>query len=309
MSTERERYELSYAVQTKHFRWMHPVLPLIGSKARRWWREIQAVACMLPDHARVLDAFAGTCGVSRVMKDIRHDLRITANDVFRTYRKRLEAVPQTIALWHRIDDAIQETRKGGQKSYGTYDRFTEKEEAVFRQCLEEALDKTTVASWGNGAGSLRNKVPVKPVDAVLAAKWLDGIDMADILLGVTLDTLNDENVGACLCTDSTEILSEYDFVVLDPPYLYTRNTRCRYEPYTAEAAAWCMKAIQSDTPFLLWDREDSENIKEALKSGTAFILDAKHMGNTGKDSAAKETAVLDMKALTSCEPNAVLCRG
>ena len=93
--------------QKKKFGWVTPVLPLAGAKSRRWWREIQTVADLLPKGSRVLDAFAGTFCVSRILKDVRPDLKVTVNDFEWQYMNRLDAIYQTTSLWKTLHDTIQ----------------------------------------------------------------------------------------------------------------------------------------------------------------------------------------------------------
>ena len=93
--------------QKKKFGWVNPVLPLAGSKSRRWWREIQTVAELLPKGTKMLDAFAGTFCVSRILKDVRPDLMVTVNDFEWQYMNRLDVIYQTVSLWKTLHYTIQ----------------------------------------------------------------------------------------------------------------------------------------------------------------------------------------------------------
>lgn len=265
--------------QKKKFRWVTPVLPLAGAKSRRWWREIQTVADLLPKGSRVLDAFAGTFCVSRILKDVRPDLKVTVNDFEWQYMTRLDAIYQTTSLWKTLHDTIQYDEAKQTK----FLKFTTEQERVFKNCLDQAVDKTTVSSWGNGYGSMRNKVPKTPPDLQLAKTWTQGLEFINIRMRPK-------------CSETKDLIRDHDFIIMDPPYT---NTNCRkhYSDATKEAREWCFEAIHSDKMYMLWDLESSDLLKESVDSG-ALLVSQKVMGYTGKDTG-KESLVVNYPPASS----------
>lgn len=271
-----EQFKQRAAQQKKRFSWVTPVLPLAGAKSRRWWREIQTVAETLPKNSKVFDSFAGTFCVSRIIKDIRPDVQVTVNDYELQYTTRLNAIYQTVSLWETLHRGIAYNDEKQSK----FLRFTEEQENIFRSCMEQAIDKTTVSSWGNGYGSLRNKVPKSPPDLRLSKTWTNGLEIVNMRMSRSTDML----------------INLYDFFIMDPPYT---NTNCRkhYSDATKDAREWCMEVINSGKPYVLWDLASSD-LMYAARSAGAEIIDEKVMGYTGKDTG-KEAMALRYKCSDS----------
>ena len=276
-----DTFEHLCKTQKKTFTWQHPVLPLVGSKAKQWWREIQAVASLLPPGCKVFDAFAGTFSVSRIMLYKNETLSITANDIDGTYSRRLNAIEQTVALWHEAQEKI-----GTRTDHTTRTRFTEEQFEAYTDILSRADDKVTVTSWGNHARSPRNMLPTVPPDKHLAYHWLDGINVCDTRL----------------CTDKTclQLIDLYDFIILDPPY----KGHAYKEQYSAEcrqeAREWAKEIISLCKGFMLWDRTDSDLINLAMENQGTLIRTCS-MGS--KEGNKGEAFVLNIDKLTeTCSP-------
>lgn len=267
--------------QTKTFNWQHPVLPLVGAKAKQWWREIQAVASLLPPGCKVFDAFAGTFSVSRIMLYKNETLDITANDLNDSYRRRLNAIEQTVALWHEAKENI-----GTRTDHTTRTRFTDAQYECFTDILSRAEDKVTVTSWGNHARSPRNTLPTVPPDINMAKRWLDGINVCDIAL---------KNDAQCV-----QLSDEFDFIILDPPY----KGHAYKEQYSAEcrqeARDWTKEIIGKCKGFMIWDRTDSDLITLAIENQGTLIRTCS-MGS--KEGNRGEALVVNIDKLTEkCSP-------
>lgn len=271
-----DNFEQLCKAQKKTFNWQHPVLPLVGSKAKQWWREIQAMASLLPPGCKVFDAFAGTFSVSRIMLYKNETLSITANDMDGTYSRRLNAIEQTVALWHEAQEKI-----GTRTDHTTRTRFTDAQYECFTNILSRAEDKVTVTSWGNHARSPRNMLPTVPPDINMAKRWLDGINVCDIRL---------RNEQKCV-----QLSDEFDFIILDPPY----KGHAYKEQYSAEcrqeAREWAKEIIGKCKSFMLWDRTDSDLINLAMESQGTLIRTCS-MGS--KEGNRGESLVINLKQFT-----------
>lgn len=271
-----DTFEQLCKAQKKTFTWQHPVLPLVGAKAKQWWREIQTVASLLPPECNVFDAFTGTFCVSRIMLYKNETLNITANDLEHSYSRRLNAIDQTIALWHEAQERI-----GTRTDHTTRTRFTEEQFEAYTDILSRADDKVTVTSWGNHARSPRNMLPTVPPDKHLAYHWLDGINVCDTRL----------------CTDEAclQLIGLYDFIILDPPYKGHAYKEQYSAEYRKEAREWTKESISRCKGFMLWDRTDSDLINLAVENQGTLIRTCS-MGS--KEGNSGESLVINIDKLT-----------
>ena len=236
----------------KHPRsYQRPPLPFIGSKLR-WWRELQILAAKLPQGGCVFDAFGGSFSAARVIKDTRPDLTVITNDYCHTYRKRLNAAPQTAEVLKQLQAVVplKESNK-----FCKFENEELKRKAV--EIVSAAEDSQTAFVWLHGQKYILNKEPSgAPVCPSAYDEWTKGLVVID-----------DEMTAY----EARYWAESGAFVILDPPYMGSVkmcfDVSSTYQDGRIDAQAFCVEIMRQCDRWCLFERPDSALVRQARAHG------------------------------------------
>lgn len=254
-------------------RFDRPPLPFVGNKMR-WWRQLEPMIKLLPQHAVVFDAFGGSFCISRMIKHFRPDCVVICNDAEMYYRKRLNAVKDTNRVLHEMRAA------GGYRDDQHYRKYDPDTEKTLAAIVDTGADRYTCerALYQGARNTPRAKVPHSDYDDAACEHWTDGLVMVDEVL----------------CADKARYYAQScDLVVLDPPYLTTVKSwgAGDYIDATDDARTFC-RAVLDDRRCAIWlfDTPGSDLISHAASLGARVI---EYEGRSNRQRAAEQLAVVD----------------
>ena len=233
-----------------------PPLPFVGNKLR-WWRQLKPMIEALPRGTRVFDAFAGCFAVSKMLQRWGRDLRITANDCGRYYRRRLECVKDTNRV---ISEMLAAGAHNGLRNH--YERYAPETEKKLIQICATGRDQIScrVNLYCGNEKTVRARCRITPYDEDACRRWCDGLDVVDVRIAAP---------------DAPRYAAQYDLVILDPPYLrppkawgqgdYIGADACR------DAREFCA-AVIADPHAAVWllDAPGSDLVRAAMAQGASL---------------------------------------
>lgn len=229
-----------------------PPLPFVGNKFR-WWRQLKPMIEELPRGTRVFDAFTGCFAVSKMLQRWGRNLRITANDCGRYYRRRLDAVQDTNRV---IAEMLAAGAHNGLQHH--YERYTpEIEKKLVQICATGCVQTSCRVNLYCGGSTIRARCRLTPYDEAACRRWLVGLDVVDVRLAAP---------------DAPRYAAEYDLVILDPPYLrppkawgqgdYIGADACR------DARDFCAAVLGcGGVAVWMWDELGSDLVRAAIAQG------------------------------------------
>lgn len=225
-----------------------PPLPFVGNKMR-WWRELERLARSLPMGGCVFDAFGGSFGSARVIKDARPDLTVVTNDYRHLYRNRLDAASETAGILKELQSFVPPPTPR------RFDRLLPDVQKRAVSIVETAADSQTAWGWLYSKSTIRNKVPTTAsVDVEKCLAWTDGLFVIDEYL--------DER-------EARYVVKSGAFVILDPPY-HGKNQKT-YSDCIDDAQAFSRAVIETGNNWCLFECPGSPLVNLAMPLATEII--------------------------------------
>lgn len=208
----------------------------------------------LPRGTRVFDAFTGCFAVSKMLQRWGRDLRITANDCGRYYRRRLDAVQDTNRV---IAEMLAAGAHNGLRHH--FERYNPEIEQKLIQICATGRDQISCRAnlyCGNGS-TIRARCRITPYDEDACRRWCDGLDVVDVRLAAP---------------DAPRYVAEYDLVILDPPYLRPPKAWGQGEYIGADACRdardFCAAVLAcGGCAVWMWDEPGSDLVRAAMAQG------------------------------------------